>query len=127
MDQVTPGVDAAAALWLRFERDPLGESRAHGVVNPADAPAGDATGDDVLDFCLERPENFNFQAATWLPGAAFNPKNVSVNVRKGVPTAAIREEVPAEAWFGLSRDGILKTKHTNATSYKSSPKSGNEQ
>ncbi len=50
VDQISPSVDAAAALGHAFECDPLRQGRSHGVVNPTDALAGNTTGDYVFDF-----------------------------------------------------------------------------
>ncbi|GAC1640754.1 MAG: hypothetical protein NVS9B14_22320 [Candidatus Acidiferrum sp.] len=100
----------------------MSQGRTHGVIYPTKALAGDATGDDMLDLGVKGAKDFNFQAASGLPGPALNPSNIAVNIGEGVPPGAIREDVPTKAGFGLGGNRVLETKHTNATSYKSSPK-----
>src|SRR5262249_1498067 len=101
MNQVSPGMNAAAASRQRFERYPLRQGGAHCVVNPPNSLPGETTSDDVLDLRVERAEDFNFQTAAGLPGPTLDPKNIPVNVSKRIPPTAIGKDVPAETRFGL--------------------------
>jgi hypothetical protein len=74
----------------------LGDGHADGVINPADAFAGNAGGDDVICDRVHGMEKLDLKTAAGLPGAAVGPTEFAVNIGEGIPTMAIGKHEPGE-------------------------------
>jgi hypothetical protein len=89
----------------------LGYRHTHGMVDPTEPLGGHATGYNVFDDRVYRPQDLDLEAAAWLPGGAFAPLHAAVDVSEAAPAMHIRENLPGKVRAGLGHNGMLKSKH----------------
>ena len=114
MHDFAPGTDEGA-FGARLETDPLGDGHADGVINPADALAGNASGDDVIDDRVDGTEKLDLKTAAGLPGAAVGPAEFAVDIGEGMPTMAIGKNEPGESRAGFGDNRVFKLRHSGSS------------
>src|SRR5579864_4746778 len=104
----SPGVNHGAAFALLLELNPLNNGDAQSAINPANLLHRRAGDDDVLDHGFHGTQDLDKKAAADLPGPAFVPAKVAVDVGEGRPAGPIGEDVPGDFGAGLGNYGVLK-------------------
>ena len=110
MNHLSPGVDAGA-FGSFFKGDPLSESDADGVIDPAHFLSWDACGNYVVDHGVYGTQNFDLETAAGLPGIAVAPAQFAINVGEIVPTMQIGKNEPGERRTRLGDNRIFKSCH----------------
>src|SRR5689334_19361875 len=87
----SPGMHAGLPIGKGFKRDPLLHCITQGVVNPCHMFARCAYSNHVVYCGFYGAHNFNLQPASWRPGLAFAPADISINIAKLGPETKIRK------------------------------------